>query len=61
MKFTICKNGKSVIHGGKVVTIPGGIFETSDKKLQEILSKCKGCQRSTQFKPKYIYIFIAFK
>lgn len=59
MKFTICKNGKSVIHGGKVITIPGGIFETSDKKLQEKLSKCKGVVATATPKPKQLVTITA--
>lgn len=52
MKFSIPKNGKSIIHKSEFMTFEEGEFDTNDKELQEKLLKCLGVKEVKATKAK---------
>lgn len=42
MKFNIPKEGKTLSQGKRLVKVKGGVFETEDKALIQLLKKAKG-------------------
>lgn len=51
MKFNIPKDGKTLSQGKRLVKVKGGVFETEDKALIELLKKAKGVSIVETLKP----------